>query len=102
MDKHYDVIVIGSGGGTRLVTPVANMGKKVVIIEKGPLGGTCLNRGCIPSKMLIHTAQIASFIRDAKRFEINIKGTFEVDFEHLIKRVCSTIEQESESIAPFC
>ena len=51
--------------------------------------------------MLIHTAQLASLICDAKRFEINIKGTFEVDFELLVKRVCSTIDKESESIAPF-
>lgn len=100
MDKNYDVIVIGSGGGTKLVSPVAKMGKKVAIIEKGPLGGTCLNRGCIPSKMLIHTAQLASMIRDAKRFEINLEGSFDVDFEHLVKRVCTTIDQESESIAP--
>lgn len=101
MDKHYDVIVIGSGGGTKLVSPVAKLGKKVALIEKGPLGGTCLNRGCIPSKMLIHTAQLASMIRDAKRFEIHLKSPFEVDFEHLVKRVCSTIDQESDSIAPL-
>ncbi|QVL58344.1 MAG: dihydrolipoyl dehydrogenase [Simkaniaceae bacterium] len=100
MGKHYDVIVIGSGGGTKLVSPVAKLGKKVAIIEKGPLGGTCLNRGCIPSKMLIHTAQLASMIRDAKRFEIHLKGSFDINFEHLVKRVCSTIDQESESIAP--
>ncbi|MCB1110931.1 MAG: dihydrolipoyl dehydrogenase, partial [Chlamydiia bacterium] len=101
MDKHYDVIVIGSGGGTKLVTPVANLGKKVAIIEKGPLGGTCLNRGCIPSKMLIHTAQLASLIQDTKRFEIDVKGGFSVDFEHLVKRVCQTIDEESQSIAPL-
>ena len=100
MVKHYDVIVIGSGGGTKLVSPVASLGKSVAIIEKGPLGGTCLNRGCIPSKMLIHTAQLASMIRDAKRFEIHLKGSFDIDFEHLIKRVCSTIDKESESIFP--
>ena len=82
MEKHYDLIVIGSGGGTKLVTPVATLGKKVAIIEKGPLGGTCLNRGCIPSKMLLHTAQLASMIRDAKRFEIELSGRLKVDFEH--------------------
>ena len=101
MEKHYDVIVIGSGGGTKLVTPVAKLGKKVAIIEKGPLGGTCLNRGCIPSKMLIHTAQLASLIRDAKRFEIDLKGNFDVDFKHLVKRVNRTIDEESESITPL-
>lgn len=101
MVKEYDVVVIGSGGGTKLVRPVADLGKKVAIIEKGPLGGTCLNRGCIPSKMLIHTAQIASMIRIAKRFEIDMEGSFTVDFEHLVKRVNQTIDRESESIAPL-
>lgn len=101
MTKHYDVIVIGSGGGTKLVTPVAKLGKKVAIIEKGPLGGTCLNRGCIPSKMLIHTAQLASLIRDAHRFEIEVKGDLKVSFEKLVKRVNKTIDEESASIAPF-
>ena len=101
MEKHYDVIVIGSGGGTKLVSPVAKLGKKVAIIEKGALGGTCLNRGCIPSKMLIHTAQLASLIRDAKRFEISLTGDFEIDFEHLVKRVSKTIDEESKSISPL-
>ena len=99
--KEYDVIVIGSGGGTKLVTPVAKLGKKVAIIEKGPLGGTCLNRGCIPSKMLIHTAELCSLIRDVKRFDITLDAFPSVDFEHLMKRVASTIDQESESIAPL-
>lgn len=101
MEKQYDVIVIGSGGGTKLVSPVAKLGKKVAIIEKGPLGGTCLNRGCIPSKMLIHTAQLASLIRDAKRFEIEVTGNLEIDFVHLVERVNRTIDEESASIAPF-
>ncbi len=100
-NKHYDVIVVGSGGGTKLVTPVANLGKKVAIIEKGPLGGTCLNRGCIPSKMLIHTAQLASLIRDAARFEIEMEGSFNVDFERLVRRVSETIDKESASITPY-
>jgi len=99
--KHYDVIVIGSGGGTKLVRPVAKLGKQVAIIEKGPLGGTCLNRGCIPSKMLIHTAQLASLIRDSERFEIYVDGNLTVDFSHLVDRVSSTIDKESKSIAPY-
>ncbi|MCB1085361.1 MAG: dihydrolipoyl dehydrogenase [Chlamydiia bacterium] len=99
--KRYDVIVIGSGGGTKLVSPLAKMGMKVAIIEKGPLGGTCLNRGCIPSKMLLHTAQLASLIRDAHRFEISLKGSFDIDFKHLVERVAKTIDEESESIVPF-
>ena len=99
--KHYDVVVIGSGGGTKLVRPVAKLGKKVAIVEKGPLGGTCLNRGCIPSKMLIHTAQLSSLIKDCQRFEIYIHGGYTVDFSHLVDRVCKTIDNESASIAPY-
>lgn len=99
--KHYDVVVIGSGGGTKLVRPVAKLGKKVAIVEKGPLGGTCLNRGCIPSKMLIHTAQLSSLIKDCQRFEIYIHGGYTVDFSHLVDRVCNTIDNESASIAPY-
>lgn len=55
----FDLIVIGSGGGTKLIRPVASLGKKVAIIEMGSLGGTCLNRGCIPSKRLIYHAHLA-------------------------------------------
>ena len=73
--EHYelfDVIVIGSGGGSKITRPAANLGYKVAVIEKDQWGGTCLNRGCIPSKMLIHPADIISEIQDAKRFYIVI------------------------------
>ena len=68
--KNYDIVVIGSGGGTKLVTPPSKMGLKVAIIEKGALGGTCLNRGCIPSKMLIHPADVATEIDEAGKYDI--------------------------------
>jgi mycothione reductase len=55
--KEYNLIIIGSGGGTKL-RPAADLGQKVAIIEKDALGGTCLNRGCIPSKMLIYPADL--------------------------------------------
>ena len=55
--KGYDVIVIGSGAGAIISDEAAAQGLKVALIDKGPLiGGTCLNWGCIPSKMLIYTA----------------------------------------------
>ena len=49
--EEYDLIVIGSGAGLNLVGPAASKGWRVALIESGQLGGTCLNRGCIPSKM---------------------------------------------------
>ncbi|MCH9631508.1 MAG: Mycothione reductase [Chlamydiia bacterium] len=97
--KNYDIIVIGSGGGTKLVRPVAKKGYKVAIIEKEKLGGTCLNRGCIPSKMLIHTADVAMAIKEASKFQLEV-GSPEVRFEELVTRVCKKIDEESESIRP--
>lgn len=99
--KHYDAVVLGSGGGSKLVRPVANLGYKVAVIERDRLGGTCLNHGCIPSKMLIHAADVASVIMDAHKFEISIDGTMSVDFEGLITRVNETIASDSDSIKPL-
>jgi dihydrolipoamide dehydrogenase len=100
--RHYDVIVIGSGGGTKLVRPVAAMGKRVAIIEKGRLGGTCLNHGCIPSKMLIHTGELCDAIREAKKYNIELDtGEMRVDFRALVDRVTKTIDRDSDSIGPM-
>jgi len=99
--KQYDVIVIGSGGGSKITRPAANLGLNVAVIEKSELGGTCLNFGCIPSKMLIQPAEVISAIQDAHRFSIATNPNPEVDFAGLMDRVISTIEAESNSIAPL-
>ena len=55
--SHVDLVVIGAGpGGYAAAFYAADKGKKVVLIEKDELGGVCLNRGCIPSKALLHVA----------------------------------------------
>ena len=54
--KKFDVIVIGAGSGLLISSYAAEQGFKVAVIDEGPFGGTCLNRGCIPSKMLIETS----------------------------------------------
>jgi mycothione reductase len=96
--KKYDVIVIGSGGGAKITSPAAKLGLKVAAIEKGPMGGTCLNRGCIPSKMLIHPADVADEIRSASKFDLNINPQMSVNFERLILRISDTVDQDSASI----
>ncbi|EQA43389.1 pyridine nucleotide-disulfide oxidoreductase [Leptospira broomii serovar Hurstbridge str. 5399] len=98
--KKYDILVIGSGGGTKLVTPPSKLGYKVAILEKDRLGGTCLNRGCIPSKMLIHPAEILALASDANRFQLEIPGPFTVDFKTLVERVSRTVDADSDSILP--
>ncbi len=94
----FDVIVIGSGGGGKITSPAAKLGLKVAVIEKGPLGGTCLNRGCIPSKMLIHPAEVAMAIRQAKKYDIHNDPQFHVDFASLINRISQTVDGDSASI----
>ncbi|PJC36851.1 dihydrolipoamide dehydrogenase [Candidatus Peregrinibacteria bacterium CG_4_9_14_0_2_um_filter_53_11] len=95
--KKYDVIIIGGGGGLKL-RPVTKLGKKLAIIERESLGGTCLNRGCIPSKMLIHPADVADEIRHAGRFNLSVSAEPKVDFEALVTRVTDSIKAESEGI----
>ena len=57
--KTYDLIVIGGGRASTLAMEAANAGQKVALIEKESLGGTCPNRGCVPSKLLIGYADVA-------------------------------------------
>ncbi|MEJ5292760.1 MAG: dihydrolipoyl dehydrogenase [Candidatus Methanosuratincola sp.] len=95
--RQFDLIVIGSGSGLDVAVAAANRGLKVAIIEKGPLGGTCLNRGCIPSKMLIHSADVMETIKGAERFGIHV-NVHRVDFPSIIDRVTSEVDSESKSI----
>jgi len=54
----FDVIVIGSGAGYNVTMNLLQEGRRVALVDKGPLGGTCLNNGCIPSKVLITPADV--------------------------------------------
>ena len=94
---HFDVIVIGGGSGLNIVDEAAKLGLKVALIEKGPMGGTCLNRGCIPSKILIHSADVVETVKNARKFGIISKG-HSVNFESIISRVSGTVDSEAEAI----
>ena len=69
--KKYDIIVIGAGRASNLARNAGKAGKKVAIIEKSKFGGTCPNRGCVPSKLLIGYAEVARSIKDASRHFID-------------------------------
>ncbi len=96
--RKYDVIVIGSGGGGKITSPAARLGLKVACIEKDALGGTCLNRGCIPSKMLIHPADVAIEIKGAAKFDIKVDTNISVDFKRLVTRISKTVDNDSSRI----
>ncbi len=97
MERQFDLIIIGSGAGLNVAGPLADQGLKVAIIEKGSLGGTCLNRGCIPSKMLIHSADVIEVIKNAHLFGIRVKS-YDVDFGSIVKRVTESVDGDSREI----
>ena len=76
----------------------AHKGLRVALIERDKMGGTCLNRGCIPSKLLIHSADVMESIRQGKTFGINIIGKISIDFEKIVSRANSIVDSESEKI----
>jgi dihydrolipoamide dehydrogenase len=72
----YDIVVLGGGsGGYACALRAAELGKRVVVIEKDKVGGTCLHRGCIPTKALLHAAEVADLSRESETF--GVKTTFE-------------------------
>jgi dihydrolipoyl dehydrogenase len=67
----YDIVILGGGsGGYACALRAAELGKKVALIEKDKVGGTCLHRGCIPTKALLHAAEIADQAREASGFGV--------------------------------
>ncbi len=75
INKEYDVLVIGSGRGLKVVYSALKDGYRVALVDKGPAAGTCANVGCIPSKMLIAVADRAMEIKEAARFGIDAEVT---------------------------
>jgi dihydrolipoyl dehydrogenase len=72
----YDIVILGGGsGGYACALRAAELGKRVALIEKDKVGGTCLHRGCIPTKALLHAAEIADQARDGEAF--GVRSTFE-------------------------
>jgi dihydrolipoamide dehydrogenase len=95
MEK-FDVIVIGAGSGLDVLGAAASKGMKVALIEEGPVGGTCLNLGCIPSKILLHSADVVQTIKKAGEFGVNVKGEIEIDFLKVMKRAWIVDEEAAE------
>jgi pyruvate/2-oxoglutarate dehydrogenase complex dihydrolipoamide dehydrogenase (E3) component len=84
--KTYDAIIIGSGqGGVPLATNLAELGWRVALIEKGQLGGSCINYGCTPTKTMISSARIAQYARVAPEFGIHT-GPVKVDMAEIVAR----------------
>ena len=82
----FDIAIIGGGpGGYFASIRAAQLGKKVCLIDKGKLGGVCLNWGCIPTKALIKNAEVYNYVKNAEKYGIKIDQV-SVDFKKNIKR----------------
>ena len=88
--KEYDVVVIGSGAALSVIGNSLQDGLSTALIDKGPLGGTCLNAGCIPSKMLIYPADRVVEAGDAGRLGITAEIK-ETDFKAIMTRMMKTV-----------
>ena len=89
--SNVDICVIGAGsGGLSVAVGAVQMGASVVLIEKGEMGGDCLNTGCVPSKSLLAAGHAAQSARDASQFGVNLPAP-EVDWQQVHKHVHEVI-----------
>ncbi|AJE33471.1 mycothione reductase [Corynebacterium humireducens NBRC 106098 = DSM 45392] len=85
VDKHYDLIIIGTGSGNSIPGPEFD-DKSIAIVEKGTFGGTCLNVGCIPTKMFVHPADIALAARESGQLGLSSQ-VYRVDWPAIVSRI---------------
>lgn len=98
-ERIYDIVIIGSGpGGYVAAVRAGQLGMTVAVVEAGPLGGVCLNIGCIPTKALLHSADLLEETREAKRFGVMIpEVTFDLTIAMRHKQ--TVIKQSTEGVA---
>ncbi|MBR4879652.1 MAG: dihydrolipoyl dehydrogenase, partial [Clostridia bacterium] len=99
--KNFDLIVVGGGpGGYEAAIRGAQLGKKVALIEQNKIGGTCLNRGCIPTKVLLHTAEVFHEAHTANELGLSF-GELKYDMNAIHARkadVCATLRTGVEGL----
>lgn len=83
--QHFDLVIIGTGSGNSIPSPEFD-DKSIAIIEKGTFGGTCLNVGCIPTKMYVYAADVALAARDSERLGVSAHVD-SVDWDAIVSRV---------------
>lgn len=91
-EKEYDAIVIGSGCGMSIADEAMSHGLSVALVDKGPLGGTCPNLGCIPSKLIIYLADRIVAIQEAGKFGIDARIR-SMDFNAVMERMRSSVRE---------
>ena len=94
--ENYDLIIVGTGSGNSVINSDMD-GWRIAIVERWTFGGTCLNRGCIPSKMLVYAADVAESAANDNAPKFGVTTTFEsADWPAIVKRVFSRIDPIAE------
>jgi dihydrolipoamide dehydrogenase len=91
----HDLIVLGGGTGNIVAAAAADAGMDIALVERGRLGGTCLNRGCNPSKQLVHRANVVETVRNAARLGIEA-SVEDVAFEAIVDDVIDGVTEGAE------
>ncbi|MCX6643667.1 MAG: dihydrolipoyl dehydrogenase [Candidatus Bathyarchaeota archaeon] len=92
--ERFDVIVIGSGSGMIVASAAVEQGFRTALVEHGKMGGTCINVGCVPSKMLIYPADVVATLKDAGKLGINATVD-SVDFNNIMTRMHTLVNHDS-------
>lgn len=96
---NYDLIIIGAGpGGYEMAAEAAHHGLQVAVVERDVLGGTCLNRGCIPTKALCRCAEVVNTLNEASAWGVNT-GTVQVDYAAAVERKDQVVISLREGVA---
>jgi dihydrolipoamide dehydrogenase len=92
--EQFDVLVIGSGSGMLVAAAAVDRGFKVALVEQGKMGGTCINVGCVPSKMLIYPADLVTMLKEADKLGINAEVD-SIDFNNVMRRMHELVNHDS-------
>jgi len=94
----YDVVIIGSGpGGYVAAVRAGQLGMKAAIVESNAMGGVCLNIGCIPTKALLHSADLLEEVKEGKRFGVNTQGV-SFDLGGAMKHKDSVVKASTDGV----
>lgn len=97
-EKQYDLVVLGGGtAGYVAAIRASQLGKKVAIVEKSLLGGTCLHKGCIPTKALLKSAEVHQTIKNATNFGFDVRD-FKINFDKILQRKDEIVKQMHKGV----
>jgi mycothione reductase len=96
--ERFDVLVIGTGSGMIVASAAVETGFKTAVVDKGPMGGTCINVGCVPSKMLIYPSDVIAAFNEAQALGVHGMVT-SVDFKNIMDRMHNLVSHDSNEQA---